>query len=64
MKGIYVVVFYLGNFSYRFVSENDTTVYMDWEVASYQTEEQALAALNLLEKGYKFGYLDGIAEND
>jgi hypothetical protein len=46
------------------VPENATTVYMDWEVASFPTEEQALAALSLLEQGYKFGYLDGIAEND
>jgi hypothetical protein len=64
MQGVYVVTFYLGNFSYRFVPSNSTTVYMDWEVASFPAEEQALAALNLLEEGYKFGYLDGIAEND
>jgi hypothetical protein len=64
MQGYYVVVFYMGNFSCRFVAENSTTIYMDWEVASFPTEEQARAALHLLEEGYKFGYLDGIAEND
>ena len=64
MKGVYVVAFYAGNFNIRFVPENSTTVYADWEVASFPTEEQALAALHLLEEGYKFGYLDGIAEND
>ena len=64
MKGWYVVAFYLENFTYRFVAENSTTVYMDWEVASFPTEEQALSAINLLEEGYKFGYLDGITEND
>jgi hypothetical protein len=64
MKGYYVIAFYLGSFSYRFVPENSTTVYMDWEICAFPTEEQALAALRHLEEGYKFGYSDGIAEND
>jgi hypothetical protein len=61
MKGYYVIAFYRGNFYYRFVPENATTVYMDWEVASFPTEEEALAALNLLEQGYKLGFGDGYA---
>jgi hypothetical protein len=64
MKGVYVVAFYQGNFYTRFVPSNSTTVYMDIEVGSFPTEEQALSALNLLEEGYKFGYLDGLAENE
>jgi hypothetical protein len=62
MQGYYVVAFYQGNFSYRFVAENSTTVYLDCEVASFATEEQAVSALHLLQEGYKFGYLDGLAE--
>jgi hypothetical protein len=64
MKGYYVVAFYQGRFNCRFEAETSTTIYMDREVASFPTEEQARAALHLLEEGYKFGYLDGIAEND
>jgi hypothetical protein len=56
VKGYYVVAFYLGNFSCRFESENSTTIYMDREVGSYPTEEQARAAINLLEEGFNLGY--------
>jgi hypothetical protein len=64
MFGYYVVAFYEGNFSYRFVTENSTTVYDDKIITVVDTEEQALVTISLLEEGYKFGYLDGIAEND
>jgi hypothetical protein len=64
MKGYYIVAFCRGNFSYRFVTENSTTIYDDNPIAVVDTEEQAMATVGLLEDGYKYGYLDGIAEND
>ncbi len=64
MMGYYVIAFYQGNFSYRFVAENSTTVYDDKIITVVDTEEQALSTLSLLEDGYKFGYLDGLAENE
>jgi hypothetical protein len=64
MFGYYVIAFYQGNFSYRFVTENSTTIYDDKIITVVDTEEQALVTLSLLEDGYKLGYLDGIAENE
>ena len=64
MFGYYVVAFYQGNFSYRYITENSTTVYDDKIITVVDTEEQALQTLNHLEDGYKLGYLDGIAENE
>jgi hypothetical protein len=59
MFGYYVVAFYQGNFSYRYVTENSTTVYDDKIITVVDTEEQALAMLSLLEEGYKLGWSDG-----
>ena len=64
MFGYYVVAFYQGNFSYRYVTENSTTVYDDKIITVVDTEEQALQTLNLLEEAYKLGYEDAIAENE
>jgi hypothetical protein len=59
MEGYYVVAFYQGNFYYRFVPVNSTTVYMDKEIGSYPGQEQALSALALLEQGYSLGWEAG-----
>lgn len=64
MFDYYVVAFYQGNFSYRYITENSTTVYDDKIITVVDTEEQALQTLNLLEEAYKLGYEDAIAENE
>ena len=64
MKGLYVVVYYQGRFSYRFVRETDTTIYMDQDIASYKTEPEAIQAITLLEIGYNLGLIDGDTYNE
>ena len=66
MQGLYVVTFYQNNFSYRFVSDIDNTIYLDRDLYSFETEAEALAALSFLESGFELGWAAGYAqaEND
>jgi hypothetical protein len=62
--GVFVVVYYEGRFSYRFLFNTDTNAYFDQEIESYNTEPEAIQAINLLEIGYNLGLIDGDTYNE
>ncbi len=52
MKGVYVVAGYQGRLSIRFVPDNSTTVYMDEELESFDTIEEANDYVDKHEENY------------
>ena len=61
MKGSYVVAGYQGRLSYRFVPLSSTTVYMDEELAEFDTEEEAKDYIDKHEDDY---YNDNYPHDD
>ena len=56
MEGSYVVAGYQGRLSYRFVPSSSTTVYMDEELAEFDTEEEANSYIDEYEDDYYNDY--------